>query len=184
LVVLRATAARDAEFADSMCAPPVVYHHVPFFDGERPAGAQVALELFHIYAFMLEGARPAIARAVELIAASRLPTVFHCAAGKDRTGVLSAVLLGALGVPDDAIIDDYVATKHGLARIVDRLRASESYQYVFDELPADTLHAEPATMQKLLAHARRRFGSWRDYLRTAGIDDETLEALEATLLER
>jgi protein-tyrosine phosphatase len=109
--------------------------------------------------------------------------VFHCAAGKDRTGIVSAVILGALGVPDEIIVADYAATQENLTAIIDRLLATEGYRTVLEALPADTLHAQPVTMRTLLQELRSRHGSLRDYLRGAGLDDEVFGELERSLLE-
>ena len=163
---------------------PIAYHHLPFFDGpERDPGRSGLQNLAEIYLAMLRFARSPIARALDALAASPGAAVFHCAAGKDRTGVLSAVILGVAGVGDDDIVEDYAYTRHALPKILERLRASESYQYVFTELPPDTLHAEPETMERVLAEARREHGSMRDYLVGAGVGKETLERMEEALLE-
>lgn len=52
-----------------------------------------------------------IATALELVAESPDPLVFHCASGKDRTGQLAALILGLLGVPDEVIIEDFTLTE-------------------------------------------------------------------------
>jgi protein-tyrosine phosphatase len=156
-------------------------HHVPLFDGERSTGGKLPLD--QIYLLLLRVARAPIARAVALLAECGEPALYHCAAGKDRTGLVSAVVLGALGVRDEDVVADYAATRAGLEGIVARLRASDAYQYVFTELPPDTLHAEPATMERVLAEARREHGSMRDYLLAAGVAGDTLARLEDRLLE-
>ena len=162
---------------------PIAYHHLPFFDGpERDPGRNGLPNLAAIYLAMLRFAREPIARALDALAASPGAAVFHCAAGKDRTGVLSAVVLGVAGVGDDDIVEDYAYTRHALPKIVERLRASEAYQYVFTELPPDTLHAEPATMETLLASVRREWGSLRDYALWAGATPATLDQLAASLV--
>jgi protein-tyrosine phosphatase len=109
--------------------------------------------------------------------------VYHCAAGKDRTGVISAVLLGLLGVRDEVIVADYAATQENLDSIIDRLMDTEGYQEIFDALPPDTLHAEPETMLSLLAKVRENYGSMSDYARAIGVSDETLAHLQSRLLE-
>jgi protein-tyrosine phosphatase len=55
------------------------------------------------------------------------PALFHCAAGKDRTGVIAALLLNVLGVDDDEVVADYVLTQHALEPILERLMRIESY---------------------------------------------------------
>jgi protein-tyrosine phosphatase len=60
------------------------------------------------YLEMLDEGAPAFAASVEILAASdRLPAVFHCSAGKDRTGVLASLVLAVLGVADHQIAADY-----------------------------------------------------------------------------
>lgn len=183
VVDLRAPAERARETPGALCAPPVTLHHVPLFDSGRPGGgARARLSLGQIYALMLQFAREPICRAIEILSASEGPAVFHCAAGKDRTGVLAAIVLGALDVPDAAIVEDYADTRRSLPRIVARLRQSTGYDSVLTELPPETLHAEPATMEELLAHVRARYGSMRGYLREAGVSGAAFERLERRLL--
>ena len=161
------------------------FHHLPLFDGaqtsEREAAA--AMNLADRYFLLAEFAKEAIARVVTVVAESTSPAVYHCAAGKDRTGVVSAVLLGVLGVRDDVIIADYAATQENLDAIVARLMATEGYRTVLAALPPDTLHAEPATMIDLLTRIRERYGSMSEYLNTAGVARTTLARLADTLLE-
>ena len=180
---LRASHEIESEGRGRLAAPPVAYHHFPFFDGPRAAAERPAGGLAEIYFAMLRYARRPIAQALETLAASPGACVFHCAAGKDRTGVLAAVVLGALGVADADVVEDYAYTRRVLPRILERLRGSEAYQHVFTELPPDTLHAEPATMEALLGLARREWGSLRGYARWAGASEAALAALEARLLE-
>jgi protein-tyrosine phosphatase len=181
IVDLRSSIERSREPIPSLAAPPIRVHHIPLFDRERPANAP-ALPLDEIYRILLLIARDPIARIVRVLAETRDPALFHCAAGKDRTGLVAAVVLGALGVRDEDIVEDYAATRRSLERIVDRLRTSASYDYVFTELPPDTLHAEPETMERLLAHVAGEYGSMRGYLRDSGVDEAELAALEASLL--
>jgi protein-tyrosine phosphatase len=185
LIDLRSSHEVTNEGRGPVAEPPVAYHHLPLFDGpardpgrQRPEGGLAA-----IYLAMLRFAKAPIARALETLAASPGAAVFHCAAGKDRTGVLSAGVLGSVGVVDADIVEDYADTRRALPRILERLRASEGYDYVFTELPPDTLHAEPATMQALLDLVRAEWGSMRDYASDAGTSPAALDDLAAGLLE-
>jgi protein tyrosine/serine phosphatase len=173
-----------AEGRGPLADPPARYHHLPFFDGERRgAAAAPHADLAEIYFQMLRFAAKPIARALEVLAASEAPAVFHCAAGKDRTGVLAAVLLSSLGVADADVAEDYARTQAAMERVSARLRESDAYAYVFTELPPETLHARPETMQALLARARAEWGSLRAYARFAGAADATLDALAARMVE-
>ena len=182
VVDLRSTAERTREPMAALYAPPFRAHHIPLFDRDR-SGAAPALPLDELYRALLAVAREPMARIVRVLAEAHEPGLFHCAAGKDRTGLVAAVVLGAVGVRDADIVDDYAATRRSLERIVDRLRGSSSYDYVFTELPPDTLHAEPETMERLLAHVARDHGSMRGYLLGSGVAEADLASLESALLE-
>lgn len=164
---------------------PINFHHLPLFDGSREARPEAPpmLSLAEMYLGMTEHARGPIGNVLATIAGTQRPAVYHCAAGKDRTGVISAVILGILGVEDDVIVLDYAATRENLDAIVERLHASGGYRDMWKELPPDTLHANPETMLGLLAGIRARHGSMESYARTAGLDDAAIASLRNRLLE-
>src|SRR5262249_61406661 len=112
---------------------------------------------------LLHSARRPIAAVTETLAATDPPAVSHCAAGKDRTGVVSAILLGLLGVPDEVIVADYAATQENLDAIIERLMSTKGYHVMLSALPPDTLHAEPQTMRTFLARMRATHGSIEAY---------------------
>src|SRR4029078_2117372 len=93
------------------------YRHLPLLDEvwERDllVAEMDAVEfLAGRYLAMLDQGSGSIVGALEMIAdADRVPLVFHCSAGKDRTGVLAAVLLSVLGVSDDDIAADYALSR-------------------------------------------------------------------------
>jgi protein-tyrosine phosphatase len=165
---------------------PPVYHHLPLFDGPLtvdPAWAN-QLTLADRYFLIVEQAKVPIARVVTALSECTTPAVYHCTAGKDRTGLISAIVLGLLGVPDEFIVADYAATQQNLDAIVDRLTQSAGYREALDRLPADTLHAKPETMFSLLGRLRDRYGSFRGYASDIGLSDAVIGRLEAGLLER
>src|SRR5262249_52751885 len=135
------------------------------------------------YVLLADFAKEAIARVLRVLAVTDRPAVYHCAAGKDRTGVISAVLLGLLGVPDEVIVADYAATQENLDAIVERLLETEGYQKMLAALPPDTMHAEADTMIAFLDGIRERYGSMRGYARSAGVEDDTIEGLVERLVD-
>ena len=161
------------------------YYHVPLFDGALIEEADLAKKntLADRYFLMVEHAKGPIAQVLTALLEVSTPAVYHCAAGKDRTGVISAILLGLLGVRDEIIAADYAATQENLDAIVDRLAESDGYREVLDKLPADTMHAEPETMFSLLHQLRDRYGSVSSYARDIGLTDTDISRLKARLLE-
>jgi protein-tyrosine phosphatase len=185
VVDLRSTAELRADADGPLRRAGVAHHHVPLFDGAavRAEDVAVPVTLADRYWLLAEYANEKIARALSALAASNGPAVYHCAAGKDRTGVISAVLLGVLGVPDEVIVADYAATKENLDAIVERLMATKSYATVLASLPPDTLHAEAETMVAFLERIRERYGDMRGYALSAGVTPDALEALMVRLIE-
>jgi protein-tyrosine phosphatase len=164
---------------------PVRHVHLsvlPVESGESVAAPPpVGNDLAERYLWYLEVGTPSLVAAVRLLAdPAALPLVFHCAAGKDRTGVLSALVLSCLGVGRDVIVDDYVQTAAGLELILERLRGPAS-GYDLQGDPRVTIEA--ATMERFLDGLERRYGDATGWARSAGVDDATLDALRTTLLE-
>jgi len=178
IVDLRSTAELELDGRGLLEREPIRFHHLPLFDGsQREQTPPVGASLADLYFDMIDFARGPIAKVITVLARTDAPAVFHCAAGKDRTGVISALVLSLLGVREDMIVADYAATRDALDRIVERLLASDGYQGMFDELPPDTLHADPETMAGFLARVRSEFGSMNDYAREIGITNADVERL-------
>jgi hypothetical protein len=133
---------------------------------------------------MIDFARGPIAKVLTVLARTDAPAVFHCAAGKDRTGVISALLLSLCGVREEVIVADYAATREALDQIVERLMKSDGYQGMFDELPPDTLHANPETMEGFLARIRAELGGVAEYVRGIGVADADVKRLRERMVAR
>ena len=186
VVDLRSTAELRGEGRGPLAREPIGFHHLPLFDGReaRPENWPAIVTLADRYFLLAEIAQAPIARLITVLGEAGGPVVYHCAAGKDRTGVVSAVLLGLLGVRDEMIVADYAATQENLEAIIERLMAAKGYQTMLSVLPPDTLHAEAETMVAFLARIRERYGSMRGYARAAGVADAVVERLAERLLER
>jgi protein-tyrosine phosphatase len=187
IVDLRSSFELDAEGRGPLADEPIDFHHAPLFDGDTRSAERAAAEklvtLADRYVGMLDFAREPIARVIEVLAHARGGAVYHCAAGKDRTGVISAVLLGAVGVPDDLIVADYALSAENIEAIVERVMGMTGYRDVLEELPPDTLHARPETMEAVLSAVRERYGDMADYLRGAGVSSGTLDRLREKCLD-
>lgn len=136
------------------------------------------------YVEMLDEGAAAFRRSVELFAgADCLPAVFHCSAGKDRTGVLAALVLSVLGVSDDDIASDYALTAQAMDRLVDWI--GQTRPDVADAMaaqPRALLSCPAEAMYETLAHLRWTHGGAEAYLRAAGVSAASLEALRHQLL--
>jgi hypothetical protein len=138
-----------------------------------------------IYFTMLETGAPSYAEALrELAEPGALPAVFFCMAGKDRTGVFAALLLGVLGVGDADIVADYALTAEVIEEIHARHRREvPDIDDQWARLPPDVAGAVPATMEGLLGAVHERYGTWREYASNIGVSDATLDSLTSALVE-
>ena len=172
--------------AESIAA---AYHHLPLlehvWERDLPVAEYDAVEfLAGRYLQMLELGRASIVTALTAMAdLERLPIVFHCSAGKDRTGVLAAVLLSVLGVSNDDIAADYALSRSAMRELAEwvRIERPESYETMSAQPPA-FLDAPPLAMQQFLVRARAQYGSLTDYVNGAGLADGAVEALRDVLL--
>jgi hypothetical protein len=90
---------------------------------------------------------------------ARQPALFHCAAGKDRTGTVAAMLLQVLGVPDDDIVADYVLTADALAPVLARLQGIEMYAEMLGDSPAEEQEPRAEQMAAFLDWLAARGGA-------------------------
>jgi protein-tyrosine phosphatase len=185
VVDLRSTAEVETDGRGPLAAQHSIrFHHLPLFDGDTAARSErpATYTLADRYFLLAEFAKRPIAQVITTLANATSPAVYHCAAGKDRTGVISAVLLGLLGVRDEIIVADYAATQDKIDAIIDRLMATEGYQVMLRALPPDTLHAQPETMIGFLERVRTEYGSMGEYARSAGVADDAVGQLKGRLL--
>jgi protein-tyrosine phosphatase len=132
---------------------------------------------------LVEGAA-SIAASIDILSSrSRLPAVFHCSAGKDRTGVLASIVLAVLGVRDEDIAMDYHLSASAMANLVDWVVATHPQlaDHMAQQPPAMPA-CRPEAMLELLDRIRARYGSVDGYLGRVGVSDDTIERLRSNLL--
>ncbi len=117
-------------------------------------------------------------RLLDLVADGATPLLFHCSAGKDRTGFGAALLLTALGVPWTTVLEDFTATNQLWRR--DTVHSSDLPLTVREAL----LRAEPTLLAAAFEGARTRYGSIDSYLEAAlGFGSDRRERLQGVMLE-
>ena len=115
---------------------------------------------------------------------SRLPLVFHCTGGKDRAGTCAALILLALGVPEDTVIFDHGLSNIFIADVLDKIYAQFDEYGIERQKIAPYFTAPPYCIEALLAHLNEKYGSPIDYLKSkAGVTDEMLGRIREELLE-
>ncbi|MET8701498.1 tyrosine-protein phosphatase [Kitasatospora sp. NPDC058032] len=179
--------ADDADWAQSQAAGiEVVAARVQPTDRKLEAAMMemtTDADLGHFYLLMVESAPGAVKLAVE--AATRPGGLLvHCAAGKDRTGWLTALLLDLLGVPAEEIVADYHRTTAALPQIFEGLaernrNALNDYHAGSLTIPRQLLEAPADSMAAFLDLVRARYGGTEGLLAHCGVDAATIEAFRA-----
>jgi protein-tyrosine phosphatase len=163
--------------------------HLPTVDKAmhtvRPPNWEAPESAAAVYLIMMRTGGAAYAEALRTLAAAEtLPAVFFCMAGKDRTGVFGAVLLGLLGVSEEDIVADYALT-HEVVDVIHERGKAESPDRVdiWAELPDDLLGAHAASMEGMLAGIPEIWGDFDGYAASIGVTPDVVDTLRATLLE-
>ncbi|HXX91574.1 MAG TPA: tyrosine-protein phosphatase [Acidimicrobiales bacterium] len=166
----------------------IAYHHLPLTEtlpGEEqaPEWGDAGFVAERYKGMLVDGATSVVATVRLLADEACLPAVFHCSVGKDRTGVLAAVVLGFLGVPEPVIVEDYALSAAAMVRVLERLEAEfPDAREVIDRYRPVILSVEPAAMRGLLDAVRSEHGSFDGLAAALGVGAE-VEALRGALLE-
>jgi protein tyrosine/serine phosphatase len=196
VVDLRSAKERGERGGTRLRAAGVTHSDLQAFDDEvlarrrrsrneaHAAGVDPVTIMVDGYMELAELGGPTFVQVLErIVAPGGSPVVVHCSAGKDRTGVLVAVLLEVAGVERAAVVTDYAATQQRMADVASTLRASAAYQAMTEEIPAFVLQAQPETMEAFLARVDRRWGGAAGYLAAYGASDDALQTWRDLLLE-
>jgi protein tyrosine/serine phosphatase len=137
-----------------------------------------------IYLSYLEDRADSILGALRLIAHSRGATIVHCAAGKDRTGVVVALALAEAGVEPAAIVADYADSAERVTATIRRLATRRTYAAdLQSDEDVDKHKPRASTMQRMLDMLDEAHGGPAAWLRAHGWTDEDATALRSKLLD-
>lgn len=134
------------------------------------------------YIRALDHAGHAFVRVMTLLAKAPGAALFHCTAGKDRTGLVAALLLEAVGVDRQTIVDDFALTHDRIDPLRQRLLKDAEERGIRREDFQRLLGATPDLIGPALEHLDARFGGAVAYLKGNGLTDEVLEALRRKLV--
>lgn len=136
------------------------------------------------YLGYLEDRPGQVVGALRSIARSQGAALVHCAAGKDRTGVIVALALTTAGVRPEAVVADYAATGEKMDAVLERLRNSPTYADDIDRKPARSHDPRPETMAAFLEQMDSRHGGVTRWLADHGLSGDDLRLLRAKLRDR
>jgi protein-tyrosine phosphatase len=157
--------------------------HLSILEGNFAADGlrDVPESLGELYVGMVERASDRFVRLFETIATpGSLPAVFHCSAGKDRTGVTASLILGMLDVPKETIVADYAVTDANMRAHLAKERMNTTR--ATGRFPESYTRALPETMAQFLTVLEERWGSVKGYLDHIGVERATRDAIASELL--
>jgi protein tyrosine/serine phosphatase len=117
------------------------------------------------------------------MAGSQGAALVHCAAGKDRTGVVCALALEAVGVLREEVVADYARTGERLEGILRRLRSSTTYAADLDSRPADSHLPRAYIMDKFLTALDEDNGGAHGWLTSHGWTSDDDRSLRSRLID-
>lgn len=148
------------------------YCFAPFWLGETlPKDAESVSALY----FDMVDEKRSVAGVFKILANAPGGALFHCTAGKDRTGIIAALLLSACGVSKLDIIADYQVTYTYIQEMIRKLAAA------YPDMSAWMGRSNPEFMEGFFRLFEAKYGSARDYLLKAGVTMEELNAVTAKL---
>ncbi len=118
-----------------------------------------------------------VVAAVRTIASARGAVLVHCAAGKDRTGVVVALAMDAAGIDRQIIVEDYLATAERIDAIMERLMSSPTYRSELEGHDPRTHAPVPGTIERVFEILDEGFGGSVAWLSSQGMNSDELDAL-------
>lgn len=168
----------------------VQFHHVPILDVtwkamEMPVFDRAVDFLHYAYVDMLETSRERFRDAfVTVVEAADEPVVFHCMAGKDRTGLLSMLLLGSLGVSNHDIAEDYGLTTAAIRRFRDWVAEHHPDRlHFFDDDASHHMSSDPEAMRRLLSDIDVEHGGVVGLVSSMGVDTDVVTLLRRRMFD-
>jgi protein-tyrosine phosphatase len=163
-------------------SPSVKYVNISLLEDENKVMQVQSLEA--LYLLMLDTAQEQIKLVIETMAQEdAFPCLVHCAIGKDRTGLITALVLSLSNVPATTIADDYALSEQYLDPLFKALRPKTEQREEDLERLAWLIRSRKETMLATLSYLEEKYGDVRSYLSTLGISNQQMNAIHSRLVE-
>jgi protein-tyrosine phosphatase len=159
---------------------PPAYTHIPLADDATMQKLAGASDMFDRYLMMLEHRPEAFGAIFSALARTEGTAVFHCFAGKDRTGMVAAMSLALAGVGVDAIAADYAETDQQMATRYEEWLAVAPPERL--EVIRDDLRCPPERIVGVMEYLDQRWGGVEGYLKSAGLSQADISQLKSKLI--
>jgi protein-tyrosine phosphatase len=149
--------------------------------GTEPFPSDDPVELAKVYLSNITNGRHSVRETLDVIAPNLetgVATLFHCAAGRDRTGIMAALLLGVVGVADDQIADDYVQSNRNARRVTRKLAENPLYKN-HDRSRPEVILLHERTITEFMRLLREQFGGPEQFCLDSSVPQETIDVIKA-----
>jgi protein-tyrosine phosphatase len=156
---------------------------LPTLSDFAPRRRKDPTDLTEHYVGYVQQATASVARALHVLAdPDSGTTLVHCAAGKDRTGVVVALALSLVGVPRNEVVADYLRSAERADRILARLKATETYGPSLAHVPVSDITPRAASMEGFLDWVDRAYGGPHGLAMSLGVDETAIARLGVRLV--
>jgi protein-tyrosine phosphatase len=152
------------------------HFHVPIVDVTEPGADN---SLVDQYVQLLRNVGDGFRSIFGHLAQDHYPIVVNCFAGKDRTGITSALILGALGVPEGEIVADYALSGQNMLRLL-HLHPQPGVDPA--DIPPSWIAVDAVIMERFLAAITAEWGSVHGYLTSIGVTHDEITHIQETLI--
>lgn len=160
----------------------VDYLHVPLLDHIQSEAlrGKMPTDMGDMYIELVENSKGGLKKIFERMARQEGCVLYHCTAGKDRTGVITMFLLRLAGVKDDVILADYSVSETNMKEEFDRQRKMVEAAGI--KIPDYIFESRPEFLKKLMDHIDKAYGGAQGYLKEIGLADEDVGKLKEKLI--
>ena len=159
----------------------LVYHSIPI-KGDMVMHCEPGEMLYQLYVNILENHSKALLAEFQIIAGEEGGIIFHCTAGKDRTGGTAMHILAICGVAPEQIVADYEPSGKNIAEQV-KQQKQQLAECGVENIPDEIFDSKPKTMCKLLEYLEETYGGPVNYLRKIGLTELEIEQIKKKMLE-
>jgi len=158
------------------------YINIPLTpDARTPGKSELMPEsLLQLYTDIADYKQMELEQIFRVIISAGSAIVFHCSAGKDRTGVVAALLLLLAGVSADEIVEDY-AVSYELMKPIFEYQFSENFKHV-PKPPLYLMYSEPDNMRQFLSYVKEKYRSAEEYFSCIGFNMNEISQLKKVII--
>lgn len=156
--------------------------HVPLLDhiqSEAMLG-KMPDDMGDMYIGLVEKSKDGLKEIFTRMADAEGVTLYHCTAGKDRTGIITMLVLKLAGVPDDVVLADYAVSETYMKEMFEKQRGMVEKAGV--KVPEYVFRSKPEYMRKLMEHIAQKYGTAKDYLMDIGLSDAEIGRLKGKIV--